>query len=137
MHVLFVCTHNSARSQMAEGLLRERGGDRFQAASAGTTPGRLHPLAVRAMAEIGIDISGQQAEAVEMYTADKFDLVITVCDEAKESCPVLPGAAHQLHWSLPDPSTAEGPESGRLDAFRGVRDTLSLLINDLVAGVKP
>ena len=122
--VLFVCTHNSARSQMAEGLLRHLLGDRYEAASAGTEPGGVRPLAVAAMAELGIDISGQRSKSIDQFLSDRFDYVITVCDQARESCPVFPNAARQLHWSLPDPSQAEGDEQERLRAFRAVRDEL-------------
>src|SRR5215471_6355700 len=107
--VLFLCTHNSARSQMAEGLLRELGGDRFEPFSAGTEATHVRPLAVRAMAELGIDISGHESKTQERYLNQPFDAVITVCDDANETCPVFPGARQRLHWSFPDPSKAEGP----------------------------
>ena len=134
--VLFLCTHNSARSQMAEGLLRQLADERFEVMSAGTEPGQLNPLAVRVMAETGIDISGQQAKGVEVYTAATVDYLITVCDEAKESCPILPGVKDQLHWSLPDPSAISGAEEERLEVFRSVRDRLSTLIGQFIAGVE-
>ena len=122
IRVLFVCTHNSARSQMAEGFLRRLGGSAFEAVSAGTEPGELHPLAVAVMAEEGIDISGQRAKSVDDFVQQQFDYVITVCDDANESCPVFPNARHRLHWSFPDPSAAGGSREERLAVFRTVRD---------------
>ena len=133
--VLFVCTHNSARSQMAEGLLRHHGGDRFQAFSAGTEPGSVHPLAIRAMAEIGIDAGGQHSKSVDEFTGQAFDCVITVCDQAREACPVFPGAARQLHWSLEDPSQARGSEEERLAAFRQVRDEIAARIEQFLTAM--
>ena len=120
--VLFLCTHNSARSQMAEGLLRHLAGDRFEAMSAGTEATRVRPLAVRAMEEIGIDISGQESKTLDRYLEESFDYVITVCDDANEACPFFPGAANRLHWSFEDPSKAEGSEEERLAVFGRVRD---------------
>jgi arsenate reductase len=120
--VLFLCTHNSARSQMAEGLLRHLAGNRFEAHSAGTEATHVRPLAVRAMDEVGVDISGQESKTLERYLREPFDYVITVCDDANEACPVFPGAKNRRHWSLPDPSAAEGTEEERLAVFRSVRD---------------
>jgi arsenate reductase (thioredoxin) len=120
--VLFLCTHNSARSQMAEGLLRRLAGDRFEIMSAGTEATHVRPLAVRAMDEVGVDISGQESKTLERYLREPFDYVITVCDDANEACPVFPGAKNRRHWSLPDPSAAEGTEEERLAVFRSVRD---------------
>ena len=122
--VLFLCTHNSARSQMAEGLLRALGGQRFEAFSAGTEATHVRPLAVRAMAELGIDISGQESKTLERYLDQPFDAVITVCDQANEACPVFFGASQRLHWSLPDPSQATGTEEQQLAVYRDVRDAL-------------
>ena len=122
--VLFLCTHNSARSQMAEGLLRSLGGDRFEAHSAGTEATGVRPLAIAAMAEVGVDISGQTSKTLDPYVAQRFDYVVTVCDDANESCPIFPNAAHRLHWSLPDPSKATGTEEQKLAAYRTVRDEL-------------
>jgi arsenate reductase len=131
---LFLCTHNSARSQMAEGLLRHVAGDRFEVMSAGTEATRVRPLAVRAMDEIGIDISGQESKTLDRYLAEPFDYVITVCDEANEACPFFPGAANRLHWSFEDPSRVEGSEEERLAVFRSVRDRIRERIeDDLVA----
>jgi arsenate reductase len=122
--VLFLCTHNSARSQMAEGLLRALAGDRFEAHSAGTEAAHVRPLAVRAMDEIGVDITGQESKALERYLEEPFDYVITVCDDANEACPFFPGARNRLHWSLEDPSPARGSEEERLAIFRRVRDEI-------------
>jgi arsenate reductase len=122
--VLFLCSHNSARSQMAEGLLRHLAGDRFEAYSAGTEATHVRPLAIRAMEEIGIDISSQESETLDRYLSEPFDYVITVCDEANEACPFFPGASRRLHWSLKDPSQAEGSQQERLAVFRRVRDEL-------------
>jgi arsenate reductase len=122
--ILFLCTHNSARSQMAEGLLRHMAGDRFEAFSAGTEKTRVRPEAIEAMREVGVDLSGQESETLDRYLEEAFDYVITVCDEANEACPVFPGARNRLHWSFPDPSRAEGSEEERLGAFRWVRDRI-------------
>jgi arsenate reductase (thioredoxin) len=132
--VLFLCTHNSARSQMAEGLLRHLAGDRFEAMSAGTEATRVRPLAIRAMEEIGVDISGQESKTLDRYLGEPFDHVITVCDDANEACPFFPGAASRLHWSFEDPSRAVGSEEERLAGFRSVRDRIREKIeDDLVA----
>jgi len=122
--VLFLCTHNSARSQMAEGLLRHLAGDRFDASSAGTEATRVRPLAIRAMAELGIDISGQESKTLDRYLGEPFDAVITVCDQANEACPVFFGAKERLHWSFPDPSRATGTEDEQLAVYRTVRDAI-------------
>lgn len=124
IRVLFLCTHNSARSQMAEGLLRFLGKDRFDVLSAGTAPGNVHPLAVRAMNEIGIDISTATSKHVDQFAGQDFAYVITVCDQANESCPIFPGDTKRIHWSFPDPSAATGSEEERMAAFRRVRDEL-------------
>src|SRR6266581_2518190 len=104
--ILFICTHNSARSQMAEGLLRSLGGDQFEAYSAGTEATSVRPLAIEVMAELGIDISGQQSKQLSRYLNEPFDEVITVCDTAAEACPIFPSAKRLRHWSFPDPSQA-------------------------------
>jgi arsenate reductase (thioredoxin) len=123
--VLFLCTHNSARSQMAEGLLRHLAGDRFEAHSAGTEATHVRPLlAIRAMDEIEVDISGQWSKTLDRYLEESFDHVITVCDDANEACPIFPGARNRLHWSFEDPSRAEGSEEDRLAVFRSVRDRI-------------
>jgi arsenate reductase (thioredoxin) len=121
---LFLCTHNSARSQMAEGLLRHLAGDSFEAHSAGTEATHVRPLAIRAMEEVGVDISGQESKTLERYLEEPFDYVITVCDDANEACPFFPGAKNRLHWSFEDPSRAEGSEEERLAVFRSVRDRI-------------
>ncbi len=123
--VLFLCTHNSARSQMAEGLMRSRYGDRFEVASAGTEATRVHPLATRAMAEVGIDLRGHISKTLDQLGDQPWDYVITVCDSANERCPIFPRKTSRLHWSFPDPSQATGSEKDRLDVFRRVRDALA------------
>ena len=122
--VLFLCTHNSARSQMAEGLLRQFAGDRFEVHSAGTVATLVRPQAIEVMSEIGIDISGQESKTLEGYLGQPFDYVITVCDAANEACPVFPGAKRRLHWSFEDPAAAVGSEEERLRVFRSVRDKI-------------
>jgi arsenate reductase len=122
--ILFVCTHNSARSQMAEGFLRALGGDRFDVESAGTEPGTLHPLAIQAMGEAGVDISLQRAKAVDPFYRRAIDVVITVCDEANEACPIFPNAKRRLHWSFPDPSRATGDDEEKFAVFVHVREAI-------------
>ena len=122
--VLFLCTHNSARSQMAEGFLRELGGGRFDVASAGTEARGLNPLAVQAMAEQGIDISLQESKTLDEYVNEPFALVVTVCDEANEACPYFANAKERRHWSFPDPSAVLGDDMTRFAAFRVVRDAI-------------
>ncbi len=126
--ILFICTHNSARSQMAEGLLRHLGGDRFEAFSAGTEATQVRPLAIKAMAERGIDISRQQSKTLDRYLNEPFDEVITVCDSAAEACPIFPGTVKRRHWSLEDPSQATGSEAEQLAVYRRVRDELQARI---------
>jgi arsenate reductase len=130
--VLFVCTHNSARSQMAEGWLRHLAGDRFEVASAGVEPGTLHPLAVRAMAEVGIDISGHRAESIKQYLGRwNVTYLIVVCAKADDSCPrAWPNVLARLTWFFDDPAGAKGTEMERLDAFRTVRDGIRARIED-------
>jgi arsenate reductase len=120
--VLFLCTHNSARSQMAEGWLRHLGGDRFEAHSAGTEATRVRPLAIEAMTEVGIDISSHESKTLERYLGEPWDLVITVCDDANEACPFFYGGKQRLHWSFPDPSQRD------LAFFRQVRDAIKARI---------
>ncbi len=131
--VLFLCTGNSARSQMAEGLLRHLAGDRFEVASAGTHPAGLHPLAAAAMREIGIDISNHRSKSVDAFVSKDFDYAITVCDHARESCPVLPGARRMLHWSFEDPAAAAGSVEERMAVFRRVRDALATRIQQFLS----
>ncbi len=132
VRVLFLCTHNSARSQMAEGFLRHLA-PAAQVASAGTEMTRVHPLAVRAMARQGLDISGQRSKHVGELAGQTFDYVITVCDHARESCPILPGAPEQIHWSIPDPAAVEGDPATRLRAFEGAALELLTRIRLFVA----
>ncbi len=131
--VLVLCTHNSARSQMAEGLLRALAPERFEVASAGTAATRVHPLAIRAMAELGIDLRGHRAKTVETLLGEPWDVVITVCDSANERCPVFPGLTTRLHWSFEDPSAATGSEDERLAVFRRVRDAIDARLRHWVA----
>jgi arsenate reductase len=132
--VLFLCTHNSARSQMAEGWLRHLAGDHFAAFSAGTEATHIRPLAIRAMAELGVDIAGYESKTLDRYLNDDFDAVITVCDQANEACPVFPGARRRLHWSFPDPSQAAGTEAEQLAVYRQVRDAIRARIEaELIA----
>ena len=119
-----MCTHNSARSQMAEGLLRHLAGVRFEVMSAGTEATHVRPLAARAMDELGIDISGQESKILDRFLGETFDYVITVCDDANEACPVFPGARRRLHWSFEDPAQATGSEEERFRVFRSVRDEI-------------
>ena len=122
--VLFLCTHNSARSQMAEGFLRALGGDRYDVESAGTEATSVNPFAIQAMAEEGIDISTQESKTLDRFVDQPFDLVITVCDDAAEACPVLPNARERRHWSFADPSKARGDDEERFAVFARVRDAI-------------
>jgi arsenate reductase (thioredoxin) len=122
--VLFLCTHNSARSQMAEGWLRHLHGQRYEAHSAGTEAIHVRPLAIRAMAEVGIDISQQKSKTLQRYLGQPWESVITVCDEADANCPMFPGGKRRLHWSFPDPSQATGSEDEQLVVYRQVRDAI-------------
>jgi arsenate reductase (thioredoxin) len=131
--VLVLCTHNSARSQMAEGLLRALASDRFDVASAGTEATRVHPLAIRAMDELGIDLRGHSSKTVDRLLAEPWDYVITVCDSANERCPLFPGRTTRLHWSFEDPSAATGNEAERLAVFRRVRDAIAARLRGWVA----
>jgi arsenate reductase (thioredoxin) len=136
LRVLFLCTHNSARSQMAEGWLRHLGGDRFEVYSAGSTATHVRPLAIKVMAEVGVDISRQRSKTLDEFQGHAFDYVVTVCDQAAEACPVFAGSGSRLHWSLPDPSEATGSSDERLLVFAGVRDRLRGLIEDFI-GSRP
>ena len=132
--VLFICTHNSARSQMAEAWLRHVAGDRFDAYSAGTEASAVRPLAVRAMAELGIDVSRQDSKTLDRFLHQPWDYVITVCDEANGACPVFPGGTERLHWSFPDPSKAAGDEQAQLAVYRQVRDAIRRRIDEFFGG---
>lgn len=128
--VLFLCTGNSARSQMAEGYLRHVAGGEYEVFSAGTEPVSMNPLAVEAMREIGIDISRQTSKHVREFLGVHIPFVVTVCDRAKESCPVFPGAFQFIHWSFPDPAQVQGTKEERLAAFRKVRDAIARRIDE-------
>ncbi len=133
--VLFVCTHNSARSQMAEAFLKDTAGDRFEVHSAGLEPEPLNPLAVAVTAELGLDISGQKPQSVfALYTGGRlFDYVITVCQEAEERCPLFPGITKRLYWPFPDPAAVEGDQVQRLAAVRDIRDQVKARVREWVA----
>ena len=134
LRVLFLCTHNSSRSQIAEGLLRTHDGSTFEVLSAGTEPRIVHPLAITVMKEIGIDISHHRAKSLEAFRDQPpMDLVITVCDEAAEACPFFPNARHQVNWGFPDPSRVQGNEEERLAAFRCIRDQIASRIRAFLA----
>ncbi|MGE5234378.1 MAG: arsenate reductase ArsC [Acidobacteriota bacterium] len=135
--VLFLCTHNSARSQIAEALLRKLSAGEVDSFSAGSEASSVHPLAIRALQEAGIEIAGQRSKHLDEYLGEQFDYVVTVCDRANESCPIFPGAPRRLHWSIPDPSAVEGPEESRLQAFRAALQDLDgrirLVLPEIVA----
>jgi arsenate reductase (thioredoxin) len=122
--VLILCTANSARSQMAEGLLRALAGEHFDVFSAGSQPSTVNPLAIAAMDERGIDIRSHRSKHLQEYLAEPFEYVITVCDNAAESCPIFPGPAQRIHWSFPDPAAVQGSEAERLASFRQVRGAI-------------
>ncbi len=131
--VLIVCTGNSCRSQMAEGMLRHYGGDKFEVFSAGLEPSFVHPLAIKAMSESGIDISNQYSKTVNEFLEEDFSYVITVCDGAKERCPVFPGKYDAIHWSIEDPASAEGTESEKMTDFRRVRQNILERVNSFIS----
>lgn len=122
--ILFICTHNSARSHMAEGLMNSLYGDRFLALSAGTEPSAVNPLAIHVMQEIGIDISDHHSKSVDEFTDQDLDYVVTVCDHARETCPFFPGGRKTMHKGFPDPSSASGTEEEKLVVFRRMRDEI-------------
>ena len=128
--VLFLCTHNSARSQMAEGFLRAMAGGRFEAQSAGTEKTTVNPLAIKVMAESGIDLSGHTSKVYDGLLGKRWDYLITVCDDANERCPFVPGVVKRLHWSFEDPSRAKGTEEERLQVFRRIRDQIRQRLED-------
>jgi arsenate reductase len=132
--ILVLCTGNSARSQMAEGLLRRAAGDRFDIFSAGTKPSSLRAEAIAVMAEIGIDISGQRSKSVDEFIGRPFRYVITVCDNARESCPVFPAQTERLHWGFEDPAAVEGTLAERAAAFRRIRNQIAQRVEGFVAG---
>lgn len=132
--VLFLCTHNSARSQMAEGLLRAFSGEGFASFSAGTIATQVRPEAIAVMAELGIDISDQESKTLKRFGEAVFDELITVCDQANEACPFFPGARYRRHWSVADPASVTGSEPARLAAFRRARDELRQRIETELLG---
>jgi arsenate reductase (thioredoxin) len=134
--VLFLCTGNSARSQLAEAMLRVLGGAAFEVASAGTHPAGVHPLTVQVLAEVGIDASSARSKHLDEFIAEPWDLVVTVCDAAAEACPVFPGARHLEHWSFADPAAVEGPPEHRLAAFRATRDAIRACVAAFVFAVE-
>jgi len=122
--VLILCTGNSARSQMAEGLLRRIAGDRYEVFSAGVAPSHVRPEAIEVMSELGIDLSSHRSKSVDEIAGQRFDYVITVCDNAAENCPVFPGSTKRIHWSFDDPAGVTGSEEDRVAAFRHSRDEI-------------
>ncbi len=131
--VLILCTGNSARSQMAEGLLRELAGTQFDVFSAGSKPSVINPFAIQTMNERGFDISGQRSKHLNEYIRDPFDYVITVCDDAAETCPLFPGPARRIHWSFPDPAAVAGSDDEKLDTFRRTRDAIEARLKGWLA----
>jgi len=128
--VLFLCTGNSARSQMAEGFLRHMAGDRFEVFSAGVKPTQVNPLAIKVMAEAGVDISKHRSKSAMEFIGQQFDYIITVCDNAKQTCPVFPGKHKKIHWDLEDPAEAQGSEEERIVVFRTIRDEIRKKIEE-------
>ncbi|HML15939.1 MAG TPA: arsenate reductase ArsC [Bryobacteraceae bacterium] len=136
-HVLILCTGNSARSQMAEGLLRHLAGDRFDVESAGIHPSFVRPEAIAVMGELGIDVSHHRSKSVEEFLGEPFDFVITVCDHAREHCPLFPGPAQRIHWSLEDPAAFQGSDDERLEKFREIRDRIGEKLREFLAARNP
>ena len=134
MRVLILCTGNSARSQMAEGLLRHDAGDACEVFSAGTNPNQVRPEAIAVMREVGIDISGHRSKSVDEFAGQDFDYVITVCDNAKQTCPVFSAKTKHIHWSIEDPAAVPGSEEKRLSVFRRIRDQLRARLQGFVQG---
>ena len=133
--VLFLCTGNSCRSHMAEGWLRHLAGDRFESLSAGAKPtGYVHPLAIKAMAEVGVDIAGHRSKSITEFDGQTLDVLVTVCDNARESCPVFAGAKQTIHHSFDDPAHATGSEEEKLCVFRRVRDEIRAWIEEFIHG---
>ena len=133
--VLILCTGNSARSQMAEGILRFIAGDKFEVESAGVAPSRVRPEAIESMREIGIDISEHRSKSVDEFAGQEFDYIITVCDNARESCPVFPGHSMRIHWSFDDPAVVTGSDEKRLAAFRRVRDEIKTKLGEFAESI--
>jgi len=135
LKVLFICTHNSCRSQMAEGLVNGLMGDRYRAYSAGTEATTVQPIAIVVLAEIGIDISHHESKPVSHFQGERFDLVVTVCDSARDTCPFIPGASRYLHRTFEDPSHLSGSEQEILDAYRRTRDAIRIWLEGDLAGM--
>ncbi|CAF0697760.1 Arsenate reductase [Candidatus Methylacidithermus pantelleriae] len=129
---LILCTHNSARSQMAEGWLRHLAADKCEVHSAGTVATGVNPLAIRVMAEVGIDISGQHSKTLDRYLSESWDCVITVCDQANETCPHFPGVGKRLHWSIPDPTRTQTTKEKEMEVYRKVRDDIRAHVEELL-----
>lgn len=132
MRILILCTANSARSQMAEGLLRHEVGSSCEVFSAGTKPTKVRPEAIAVMREAGIDISGHHSKSVDEFLGQNFDYVITVCDNARENCPVFPARTHRIHWSIKDPAAVQGTKEERLEAFRRARNELQMRLRAFI-----
>jgi arsenate reductase len=132
--LLVLCTGNSARSQMGEGLFRAEGGDGYEIFSAGTKPSIVRPEAIAAMKEIGINISNHRSKSVDEFAGQNFDYVVTVCDNARDNCPVFPGGTERIHWSFEDPAAVEGDESERMAAFRRIRNQIHERVKAFFAG---
>lgn len=130
--ILVLCTGNSARSQMGEGLFRREGGEEYQVFSAGTKPSRVRPEAIAVMREIGIDISEHRSKSVAEFAAQPFDYVVTVCDNARDNCPVFPGARQRIHWSFEDPAAVQGTDEERLAVFRRIRDQIGEQVKEFL-----
>jgi len=133
--VLFLCTGNSCRSQMAEGFLKRLAGEKYEAESAGVDPTKINPLSIKVMNEAGIDISGQSSKSAGEFIGQKFDYVITVCENAKQTCPVFPGEYKSIHWDLKDPAEAKGSEEERLAVFRKIRDQIKDNVDKFIGGI--
>ncbi len=128
--ILFVCTHNSARSQMAEGLINHFFKDKYKAFSAGTHPSKVNPFAIKVMEEIGVDIKAHTSKSISLFKDKKFDYVVTVCDGAKETCPFFPGAKHHIHKSFKDPSSFRGDNKSKLEFFKKIRDEILIWLKE-------
>ena len=134
--ILVLCTGNSARSQMGEGLFRHEGAGEWQVESAGTKPSLVRPEAIAAMAEIGFDISGHRSKSVDEFLGQNFDYVVTVCDNARDACPVFPGTANRIHWSFEDPAAVQGTEQHRMAEFRRIRDQIQERVRAFAADMR-
>jgi len=135
--VLFLCTANSARSQIAEALLRQMGGELFEVFSAGAEPTRVNPYAIQAMQETGVEMDGHTSKSMDAFAGQQFDYVITLCSDAEERCPFFPGAARRLHWPFDDPADTQGSPAERLGEFRRVRDQISERLISWIAEIRP